>query len=159
MEALLALLLLGSVPQQPQQPTVNQADKHCLASNIYYEARSESLHGKKAVAQVTLNRVNSKKYPKSVCAVVLQNKQFSWVHQVPKDQQQKALKGIAPSQKHLEVLAYQEAKEIAEKALKSNPKVLPDDTLWYHTTYVNPVWNRNMQKVNVIGTHVFYKEK
>ncbi len=50
----------------------------CLALNIYFEARSESFASQVAVAQVTLNRIESKKYPNDVCAVVKQPKQFSW---------------------------------------------------------------------------------
>ena len=55
----------------------------CLAKNIYYESGSETYEGKLAVAQVTLNRVNSPKYPHEVCAVVYQKTQntcqFSWL--------------------------------------------------------------------------------
>ena len=63
----------------------NQID--CLAKNIYYEAGSESYEGKLAVAQVTLNRVNSGKFPTDICSVVYQKTvdqnlkticQFSW---------------------------------------------------------------------------------
>ena len=42
----------------------------CLAENIYYEARGEPLNGQYAVAEVTLNRVRSPYFPKTICAVV-----------------------------------------------------------------------------------------
>ena len=35
----------------------------CMAKNIFFEAAVESTAGKLAVAQVTLNRVKSKRYP------------------------------------------------------------------------------------------------
>lgn len=44
----------------------------CLASNIYFEARSEPIAGQIAVAEVTLNRVTSQDYPNNICEVVLQ---------------------------------------------------------------------------------------
>ena len=50
----------------------------CLATNIYFEARSEDRVGQYAVAEVTLNRVASPDYPDDVCEVVWQDKQFSW---------------------------------------------------------------------------------
>lgn len=54
----------------------------CLATNVYHEARSESLTGQAAVAHVTLNRVRSAAYPDTVCAVVTQKTgrscQFGW---------------------------------------------------------------------------------
>ena len=54
----------------------------CLALNVYFEARSEPIAGKIAVAEVTLNRVASQDYPNTICEVVLQENQngcsFSW---------------------------------------------------------------------------------
>src|SRR3546814_6340378 len=44
----------------------------CLAEAVYYEARSESEEGQRAVAQVVLNRVRHPAYPGSVCGVVYQ---------------------------------------------------------------------------------------
>jgi N-acetylmuramoyl-L-alanine amidase len=43
----------------------------CLALNIYFEARNESLAGQFAVAEVTINRVESKYYPKYFCKAIL----------------------------------------------------------------------------------------
>ena len=62
-------------------------DVECLANNIYYEAGRESFEGKLAVAQVTINRTKSHKYPNTICGVVYQKDkingkvlcQFSWV--------------------------------------------------------------------------------
>src|SRR5689334_1981047 len=36
----------------------------CLAENVYYEARGESLNGQYAVAEVTMNRLRAPSYPK-----------------------------------------------------------------------------------------------
>ena len=44
----------------------------CLAQAIYYEARSQSEEGQRAVAQVVLNRVRHPAWPNSVCGVVYQ---------------------------------------------------------------------------------------
>lgn len=160
MDVLMALLLMGSRPALvDNQTTEVLSEQHCLASNIYFEARSEIAAGKKAVAQVTLNRVNSGKYPKTICAVVLQHKQFSWTHQVPREQRQRALSGLAPLNSELESLAYAEAKTIAKEAMNTSSTALPNSVLWYHTTEVHPAWNKRMSKVKVIGSHVFYKHK
>ena len=51
----------------------------CLAENIYFEARAESYSGKAAVGNVTRNRVESKSFPNTYCAVVQQGpKRESW---------------------------------------------------------------------------------
>lgn len=158
MDSLLILLLLGVAPVA-QQPRVNPTEQHCLASNIYYEARGESLQGQRAVAQVTLNRVKSKNYPKTVCGVVMQSHQFSWTKQIPKVEQQRALNGHAPRSKQKELLAYASAKQVAVEALNNKQKLLPESVLWYHTKQVNPVWNKQMKQVSQIGNHVFYEHK
>ena len=46
----------------------------CLARNVYYEARGESLEGQKAVALVTLNRVENSMFPDTICGVVNERK-------------------------------------------------------------------------------------
>ncbi len=57
---------------------LNPDEVFCLAQNIYFEASVEHRVGKSAVAHVTLNRVDSPRYPDSVCEVVWQDRQFSW---------------------------------------------------------------------------------
>ena len=42
----------------------------CLADNIYFEARAESMEGKAAVANVTRNRVRDTRWKDSYCGVV-----------------------------------------------------------------------------------------
>ena len=71
-------LLIPVAKAQVVSMTKNSVGSHfsnevqCLAENIYFEAASESFEGKLAVAQVTLNRVNSGKFAKTVCGVVKQ---------------------------------------------------------------------------------------
>ena len=50
----------------------------CLSEAIYHEARGESLDGRKSVANVILNRVESKHFPDTICEVVNQPYQFSY---------------------------------------------------------------------------------
>src|SRR3954462_7592620 len=53
-------------------------DVECLALNVYYEARGESLAGQYAVAEVTMNRKAALGFPKTICEVVYQRSAFSW---------------------------------------------------------------------------------
>jgi spore germination cell wall hydrolase CwlJ-like protein len=55
-----------------------RSDQTCLAETIYYEARGLSEQGQIAVAYVALNRSRAKR--KSLCAIVYEKGQFSWVH-------------------------------------------------------------------------------
>ena len=127
----------------------------CLAENIYFEAGSESFEGKLAVAQVTLNRVNSGKFPSTVCGVVKQKDiingvmvcQFSWfcgqVYGKVKNKYQ-----------------WEESVLVAKKALTSevaHDTLHKEKAMYYHANYVKPNWN--LPKITQIGAHIFYKER
>lgn len=123
----------------------NNRELKCLADNIYYEAGNQSTKGKLAVAAVTINRVNSPKFPKSICSVVYQRNrgtcQFSWT----------CMRKYVPNPEQ-----YAEAKRVAEKVLfaGANHGVLGKNVLFYHADYVNPGWN--LRRVTKIGDHIFY---
>ena len=51
----------------------------CLARAVYYESQGESLAGQLSVAEVIINRSRSGRFPSSVCGVVRQAGQFSFV--------------------------------------------------------------------------------
>jgi spore germination cell wall hydrolase CwlJ-like protein len=135
-------------------PTAAQKlrDLECLTRNIYWEAAGESFEGKVAVAQVTLNRVESGRFPNSVCGVVYQKNvfyervvcQFSWFCE--------ANHRIRP----VHAAMYRESEEVAKKVLLEGFR-LPSlrEALFYHATYISPGW-RN-EKITTIGQHVFYK--
>lgn len=124
----------------------NNRELKCLADNIYFEAGNQSATGKLAVAAVTINRVKSPRFPKSVCSVVYQRTrgtcQFSWVCE--------GKKRIRSQQQ------YAESKRIAEKVLLSgaNHGIFGRNVLFYHADYVNPGWN--LRRVTKIGDHIFY---
>ena len=120
----------------------------CLAKNIYYESANESYEGKLAVAQVTLNRVNSPKYPHDVCSVVYQKTdntcQFSWT----------CVNVSAIKDKY----QWEESLLIAKRALTQphlHDIIAKSNALYYHADYVNPGWNKT-KVVARIGNHIFY---
>lgn len=135
--------------------TMAQREKEleCLAKNIYYEAGSEPFEGKVAVAQVTINRTQSKDFPKDICAVVYEknivyNKvicQFSWYC----EQQTK----VRP----IHAATYKESEAVAKKVLLEGFRldIIREDTLYYHADYVNPRWKK--ERVAKIGKHIFYR--
>lgn len=163
MTLLLVACLLPAVAQ-PTKADRSKDEINCLRANIYFEARGESLKGKSAVAKVTLNRVLSKKYPNTVCKVVFQPVQFSWVKSEPFEKIQKVLKGDLKGLQSKDVRAYHQAEKIAQKALKTPKDALPEvgipgNVLYYHADYVKPLWSTKMQRVKQIGKHIFYRSK
>jgi spore germination cell wall hydrolase CwlJ-like protein len=104
----------------------------CLADNIYYEARNQGSKGMYLVAEVTRNRVESKKFPDSYCKVVYQPWQFSWTTKKAKQK---------PLRNSQELQARKKAVMIAyETQAKSYKRQLSKNTLYFCTTKVNPSW-------------------
>jgi hypothetical protein len=120
------------------------AEEMCLAKAVYFEARGESLEGQLAVAQVVLNRAASGIYPPTVCGVVTQHAQFSFVHD-----------GIMPAADTTSEV-WHKALAIADIAMKHLATSIASNVLWYHATYVAPAWGRQHVRVAQIGLHIFY---
>jgi len=138
----------------PDYMTATEVEKSldCLAMNVYREAGHEPFEGKVAVAQVTLNRVNSNKFPRDVCAVVYQKTrftervicQFSWYC----------------DSKHrnrpVNDEAYEESYRVAKMVFLEDFKLESiENALYYHADYVNPNWK--LKRIAKIGTHIFYE--
>lgn len=113
------------------------AEVRCLEAAIHHEAKGESLAGKLMVGNVVLNRAAAPQYPKSVCAVVKQRKQFSWY------------KG---NDAVLDAPVSRETKVAARKAMAAKR----DNVLFFHATYVAPKWSQRLKPRFTIGKHIFY---
>ena len=137
---LLALLMLPA----PVLAVPYSKQAKCLADNLHYEARGESLAGIRAVASVVLNRVASKRWPNSICRVVYQSKQFSWAN----DYRARNPKLVAYTQK---------VQRVVVKAMAGRLKDNTRQATHYHTLAVYPKWASRLKMTEVIGFHVFYK--
>ena len=119
-------------------------DQECVATAVYFEARGEPIDGQLAVAQVVLNRAASGLYPASVCGVVKQRAQFSFVRRGK----------FPPIAKASD--AWHRAVGIAHVALQRLIQRIASDVLWYHADYVHPSWGTRLTRVTQIGAHIFY---
>jgi len=127
---------------------VYTAEDHvCMAKNIYFEARNESLRGQMAIALVTLQRVKDFRYPNTVCGVVYENKQFSWYSD-----------GLSDRPRNSE--SYDDIALLASAMLDSDTSVMDFTygSTHYHANYVSPYWNEYMILKAKIDTHIFYYE-
>ncbi|MDO7842727.1 cell wall hydrolase [Sphingomonas immobilis] len=124
----------------------------CLTAAVYYEARSQTDDGERAVAQVVLNRVRDRAFPPSVCGVVYQGSnrrtgcQFSFTCDGSMDHP------IQPT-------AWARAQGIASEALSGAVYAPVGSATFYHANYVNPWWAASMKQVTQIGAHIFYQWK
>jgi len=120
-------------------------EANCIAVAVYHEARGESLEGQMAVAKVIMNRAASGKYPASWCGVVKQPWQFSFVQH---GQFPYVNKGSE---------AWRKAVGVTRLAVANAVQSVPKECLWYHANYVAPDWSNNLQRVQKIGAHIFYR--
>jgi spore germination cell wall hydrolase CwlJ-like protein len=129
------------------------AELKCLAENVYHEARGEPLEGQYAVAEVTMNRVRSRAFPKSVCEVVHEKRwdvrrrrdvgAFSWTE----------IDSLRPPRG----AAWQQALEVATAVYDGMHAPRVPNALHYHADYIKPSWAKPSRRVATIGSHVFYR--
>ena len=122
----------------------------CLAEAIYFEARGEPVEGQFAVAEVILNRVDSPKFPNSICKVVRQGTGRKHACQFSYNCDGK-LEYIANGS------AYDQSKRVARVSMDRKTRPLTKGATFYHATFVSPSWARSFQHVATIGVHKFYK--
>lgn len=117
-------------------------ETECLARGIYYESRTESLTGQLTVAEVIINRARSGRFASSICGVLRQRGQFSFVRGgvIP----------APPSNAH-----WRTAVAIARIAMEDLADGAAPRALFFHARRVNPGWR--LTRVATVGNHVFYR--
>lgn len=122
---------------------VPDQEHECLAGAVYFESKGEPLQGQLAVAEVILNRAASGRFPASICGVVKQKSQFSFVRggRIPH---------ISKSSE-----AWRKAVAIAHIAKKELAEGGVGNALFFHARYVSPRWR--LTRVASIGNHIFYR--
>jgi Cell Wall Hydrolase len=120
--------------------------ERCLTQAIYYEAATQPRDGQEGVAQVVLNRVRDPYFPSSVCGVVFQGCQFSFVCD--------GSMAKAPV-----AWAWKRAEDVADHALNGYVATQVGTATHYHADYVMPDWSGAHVKLVQIGQHIFYRWK
>lgn len=121
----------------------------CLAEALYFEARGESMKGMFAVAEVILNRVDTSRYPDTICKVVNQGTgqkfrcQFTYT-----------CDGLAETIS--EPRAYERVGKVARMMIDGAPRNLTSGATYYHTKAVSPRWSRVFDRTVTIDDHHFY---
>ena len=156
--AITSIVSFARVDRSVEEPARLEAaqararELRCLAENIYYEARGESLDGQYAVAEVTMNRVRSPRYADTICEVVFDTRwdplrqryvgHFSWTELQDRNEP------WGP--------AWEQAMTVATAVYNGSHLPLVPDALHYHASSVHPYWAQSMHSVATIGNHVFY---
>ena len=124
----------------------------CLALNVYHEARGEPMVGQYAVAEVSINRVASRRYPNTICEVVYEKRwdrirrryvgAFSWTE--------------LDSTPELRTKEWKRAWKVAEAVYDKRKRPKLKGALFYHAKSIRPSWARGKHPVARIGMHIFY---
>ncbi|SHE97839.1 Cell Wall Hydrolase [Ruegeria intermedia] len=125
-------------------------DLKCLAEALYFEARGESVRGQFAVAEVIMNRVESSRFPDTVCGVIRQGtgKKYQCQFTYTCDGHKEVIR---------EKKAYERVSKVARLVLDGAGKPLTSGATHYHTTAVRPSWARVYKETARIGVHIFYR--
>ena len=134
---------LAELVGKTARPAKLDSELRCLAGAVYFESRGESLVGQLAVAHVVLNRAQSGRFPTSLCGVVHQKSQFSFVRG-----------GRMPAPRESSV-QWSNAVAIAQIARDGSWKNHAPGALFFHANYVSPGWRKT--RVAQIDNHIFYR--
>jgi hypothetical protein len=119
------------------------AQAHCLAGAVYFESKGESLAGQLAVAKVVMARAKSGRFASTLCGVVFQKSQFSFVRggRMPAIDKSGA--------------NWRNAVAISQIALSNSWKSPVEGALFFHARYVSPGWR--LSRIGAIDNHIFYR--
>ncbi|WP_243652475.1 cell wall hydrolase [Novosphingobium sp. PhB165] len=141
-------------PAQPFYLDSSFADRSraldCLAAADFYEAGGDP-SDQRAVAQVVLNRVRHAAFPSTICGVVFEGAdrptgcQFTFTCDG-------SLFRRRPTP-----AAWQDARRVAAEMLLGRVEATVGQATHYHTDWVSPVWDRTMDKLAVVKTHLFFR--
>lgn len=120
----------------------------CLTQALYFEARGEGIRGMVAVAEVVLNRVDSGRFPATICGVVNQSNEHGCQFSYTCDGQPEHVADAA---------THALAGRIARAMIDGAPRDLTGGATYFHTPKVNPDWSRVFERTATIGAHLFYR--
>jgi spore germination cell wall hydrolase CwlJ-like protein len=122
----------------------------CLTQAVYFEAGFEPADGKRAVAQVVLNRLRHPGYPKTVCGVIYQGSQRATGCQFSFTCDGSLLRPRNAA-------AWANAQIVAREALNGHVEPAVGTSTHYHADYVSPYWAPTLVKLATAGVHIFYR--
>ena len=160
----------------------NLDEVYCMAQNVYFEARHESMVGKIAVAHVVMNRIEDKRWPNTVCEVVKEGPvreswktkkdptlakaervyyprrdrcQFSWYCDGKADMLWVTYKDGTVIEQNM--TAWRDSIHVALFVINDKWSMDPTDgaTFYYNPNIANPAWAGKYRETAIFGNHSF----
>ena len=134
-------------------------DLDCLVEAVYYEARSEGIIPKIAVANVILQRVKDKRYPSTICEVVHQGQKRNG--RMIRNRCQFSYYCDGKKEKVKDYTSLLEVLDVASLVLEGVLLERTQGATHYHAYYVKPRWSSKKRFKNLgrVGAHIFYVDK
>lgn len=130
----------------PPRDMAGASDLACMAVTVYHESRGQPTLGQQAVASVVLRRVQVRRWGNSICSVVVEPKQFSY------------MTGPTSFPAIRDMDSWYKAIAVAIRTMVDGPAPEVAGADHYHATYVHPDWGPTMNVVARIGDHIFYRD-
>ncbi|GAA4663272.1 hypothetical protein GCM10023262_09480 [Bartonella pachyuromydis] len=118
-------------------------ERQCLIRAMYFESNRTSREGMIAVGTVVMNRVNSSAYPRTICGVVGQYKQFA--------------PGVL-TRPMTEPSSVNRVKEAADAVLRGERDKKLKNAKFFHTAGLSFPY-KNMYYVRIAGGNAFYEKR
>jgi len=154
---LILLLLIPSLSGTAANTGVEPKQIECLSEALYFEGRSESEKGQRAIAEVILNRVANKSYPNTICTVVRQTK-FYPSGGIDLHSCQFSYYCDGKPEDYKEGDAFISTYTLSYSIMQSSSTNLTQGATHYHSTFSNPYWTASLVFTTQIGDHLFYKK-
>jgi N-acetylmuramoyl-L-alanine amidase len=155
--AVLLLLIANYASGETRDEKNLHEEAHCLAQNVYFEARGSSLADQAAVADVAINRSLDRRYPDTICGVVRQGRQDEHGNMI-RHQCQFSWYCDGKPDRPTDIDSWNEAMLIAWGMLeRGRYRGITEGATHYHADYVNPRWTADLHLVGTIGRHIFYR--
>lgn len=136
---------LNSLVADLSSPLTSDASHDCLAATVYYESRAEPLEGQLAVAEVVINRTQAPNFRRTICGVVKQPDQFSFV------------RGGAIPFPDRNSRSWRRAVAVAKIARENLWSSKAAEALYFHADHVSPRWRHKFKAQATLGNHIFYR--
>ena len=148
----------------PTQKQFMIDESFCLAQNVYFEARNQPLAGQMAVISVTVNRMNDKRFPNTICGVVYEGPHRpSWKDQtvmIPvKNRCQFSWYCDGKSDRVHDMEPFNRIFELTTGVVDGSYTIadITEGATHYHADYVEPSWAKTKTKTIEIEDHIFYR--
>ena len=140
--ALALLTLAGCAEREASSQSYSREDLNCMERAIFFEANRSSRAGMIAVGSVVMNRVESDKFPNTVCGVVGQKGQFA--------------PGVLTRPMNSKALP--DVREAAIAVLRGERQAKVEQAMFFHTSGYSFPYD-NMHYVLVAGGNAFYEKR